>query len=142
MTTPRTAQFHELTDDTALTMLTAAVAMARQIDVPECIVIVDMRGRTIASLRMTGAKFLSLASATAKAVTAASGQTPSGGIPEQFENLAAHATSGELTNLRGGLPVFIEGNACGAIGVGSGSPDQDLQVANAALAAVGADPQN
>lgn len=141
MTATRTTQLHELTDETALTMLNAAAAMARQIDVPECIVIVDLRGRTIASLRMTGAKFLSLASASAKAVTAASGQSPSGGIPEQFENLAAHATGGELTNLRGGLPVFIDGHACGAIGVGSGSPEQDLKVAEAALAAVEATAQ-
>jgi len=132
----RTTVIHELTDDAALTMINAAVARARDIGVPECIVIVDVRGRVIASLRMTGAKFASLETATAKAVSAASNRVASGAIPAQFENLVALATHGQITNLQGGLPIVIDGELCGAIGVGSGSPDQDLEVAHAALAVV------
>jgi len=95
----RTTVIHELTHDAALTMLNAAV-------------------RVLASLRMTGAKFASLETATAKAVSAASNRVASGAIPAQFENLVALATHGQITNLQGGLPIVINGDLCGAIGVG------------------------
>jgi len=49
----------ELTHTAALEMLSAAIAAAESIDQPQCIVIVDKSGETLASIRMTGAKFLS-----------------------------------------------------------------------------------
>jgi len=41
--------------------------------------------------------------------------------------------------LPGGLPIAFDGDVIGAIGVGSGTGDQDIAVGNAALAAIGAD---
>jgi uncharacterized protein GlcG (DUF336 family) len=38
-----------------------------------------------------------------------------------------------MVNLKGGLPIMSEGHVIGGIGVGSGTGDQDLQVASAAL---------
>ena len=43
---------------------------------------------------------------------------------------------GKLTNLLGGLPVIVEGHVIGAIGVGSGTGEQDLEVAKAMVAAL------
>jgi len=40
-----------------------------------------------------------------------------------------------MTNLKGGLPLLVEGQVVGGIGVGSGTGDQDLAVAEAAVAA-------
>jgi len=45
----------------------------------------------------------------------------------------ALATDGDLVNIKGGLPIMTEGRVIGGIGVGSGTGDQDLEVANAAL---------
>ena len=125
-----------LTHRAALMMLERAVAKAEEIGQPQCIVIVDASGETLAQLRMDGAKFLSLKSARAKARTAASIGQPSGSIPEEVGLLIAAATEGEVTRLRGGLPIVVEGVLVGGVGVGSGSPAQDCAVAEAALAAL------
>ena len=86
--------------------------------------IVDASGVDLASLRMSGAKFCSLDTARAKAVTAASNRVPSGGIPAEFAPAVASATGGMVTNLRGGLPIKIGDTFLGGIGVGSGTPEQ------------------
>lgn len=128
----------QLTHSASLTMLTAAAAKAEEIGQPQCIVIVDASGETLAQLRMSGAKYLSMRSATAKARTAASIGAPSDAIPEAVGPAIAAATNGHVTRLAGGMPVIIEDTLVGGIGVGSGSPDQDKQVALAALDAIGA----
>lgn len=123
-----------LTHAATLAMLQAAVAKAEEIGQPQCIVIVDASGETLVQFRMTGAKFLSLKSARAKARTAASIGAPSDAIPEQVGPAIAAATEGDVTRLGGGLPILADGAVVGGIGVGSGSPDQDIAVADAALA--------
>lgn len=129
----------DITHETALKMLSAACDAARETGRDQCIVIVDTRCVVVASVRMDGGKVLSLRSATAKAMTAASNNAPTGGMPTEFAANLAAATDGAVTNLRGGLPIRFGGTPAGAIGIGSGTPDQDVAVAQAALAAVGAD---
>ncbi len=128
-----------LTHTGAMTMLSAAIATAEEMGVPQCVVIVDQSGETLAEIRMTGAKFLSRKSARAKALTAASIGAPSDRIPEPVRPAIAAATEGMVTGLSGGLPIRKDGQVIGAVGVGSGTPEEDLKVARAALAAIGAD---
>ncbi|MGA1801698.1 GlcG/HbpS family heme-binding protein [Rhizobium sp. HT1-10] len=123
----------------ALQALSAAVDKAVAIGVPQCIFIVDTSGETIASLRMDGAKYLSMHTARAKARTAASINAPTGSMPFEFGAAAGIASQGGVTHLPGGLPIRFGGKAVGGIGVGSGSGEQDFEVARAALAAIGAD---
>lgn len=120
-------------------MLNAAVMTADSVGQPQCIVIVDASGCELAVLRMTGSKFLSLKSARAKAVTAASIGGASTNIPDAVRPLIALASDGNVTGLPGGLPIVVDGEVLGGIGIGSGSGDQDIAVANAALAAIGAE---
>ena len=127
-----------LTHTAALTMLQAAAQKAEAISQPQCIVIVDASGELIAEIKMTGAKFLSRKSASSKARTAASICAPSANIPEAVRPAIAAATDGNVTGLAGGLPIIKDGMCVGAIGIGSGSPDQDLMVAIVALEAVDA----
>ncbi|MEM6617345.1 MAG: heme-binding protein [Pseudomonadota bacterium] len=127
-----------LTHSAVLKMLAAAATKAEEIGQPQCIVIVDASGETLGQLRMTGAKFLSLKSARSKARTAASIGAPTTNIPEAVGPAIAAATQNEITRLGGGLPINLDGQILGGIGVGSGSPDQDIAVAEAALAAIGA----
>lgn len=123
----------------ALKALAAAVQQATEISVPQCIFIVDCSGETIASVRMDGAKYLSMHTARAKARTAASINAPTGSMPFEFGTSAGVASQGGVTPLPGGLPIRFGGRLAGAIGVGSGTGEQDFQVGRAALHAIGAD---
>ncbi len=129
-----------LTDAALLTMLAAAQEAAAGMGQPQCVVIVDASAVDLASLRMAGAKVLSMRSARTKACTSASTGGPSASIPESVRLAIAAATDGAVTGLPGGLPIKRNGVLLGGIGVGSGTGDQDVAVARAALAAVGADP--
>jgi len=128
-----------LTHAGVMAMLTAAIAQAEAMAQPQCIVIVDASGELLGEIRMTGARFLSRKSALAKALTAASIGAPSENIPEAVRPAIGMASGGAVTGLKGGLPIRINGDVVGGIGVGSGTGDQDAEVARAALAAIGAD---
>ncbi|MFA9232036.1 MAG: heme-binding protein [Microgenomates group bacterium] len=128
-----------LTDAAVLEMLTAAQAKAVAMGQPQCIVIADTSAVVLGSLRMLGARVLSMRSATAKARTSASTGNLSGALPEAVRVTIAVATDGTMTGLPGGLPIRFNGVLVGGIGVGSGSGAQDEEVARAALAAIGAD---
>ncbi|MGB3515594.1 MAG: heme-binding protein [Elainellaceae cyanobacterium] len=126
----------ELTHAAAQVILQGAIAKAESMGVPQCIAIVDAGGNLLVFLRMDGAKVLSQLSATQKAITAASSRVPTGGVPEDVELKLAFATGGQLTNLKGGLPIVIHGQVVGAIGVGSGTGDQDVEVGQAGIDAL------
>ena len=127
-----------LNDAAILTMLRAAADKAHAMGQPQCIVIVDPSAVDLAVLRMAGARVLSLRSARAKAQTAASTGKPSDAIPEAVRAAVASATEGAMTGLPGGLPIWWGGVLLGGIGIGSGTGAQDVEVAQAALAAIGA----
>jgi glc operon protein GlcG len=124
----------KLTHAGALQLLAAAVARATEMQQPQCIAVVDDGCNLLAFVRMDGAKVLSETSALAKARTAASSRVPTGKTAADLETRLALATGGQVTNLKGGLPIVVDGHVIGGIGVGSGTGDQDTEVANAALA--------
>ncbi|RUX22608.1 heme-binding protein [Mesorhizobium sp. M7A.F.Ca.US.011.01.1.1] len=123
----------------ALRALTSAVEHATKMGVPQCVVVVDASGETIASVRMDKAKYLSMHTARAKARTAASINGPTGNMAVEFGVAAGIASNGGVTHLPGGLPIRFGGLLAGAIGVGSGTGDQDFEIGRAALTAIGAD---
>jgi len=126
-----------LTLDGAQKLLAAAKDKAQSMGVPQCIAIVDAAGHLLAFARMDGAKYISRGSAERKAVTAAATAQPTGGVqPPEAAVQLAFATDGRRINLPGGLPIIIEGQVVGGIGIGSGKGEEDLEVAKAALAAL------
>jgi glc operon protein GlcG len=125
-----------LTHEGALRVLHAAVDRAAALATPQCIAVVDERGRLLAFVRMDGAKFLSVQTAQRKALTAADRRTATGGVEAGHDLKLALVTDGRLTNLKGGLPIVVDGQVLGAIGVSSGSGEEDLEVAKAGLAAI------
>ena len=125
----------KLTIEGAMKLLDAAMAKARDMKVPECIAVVDAGGHLLAFARMDGAFALSIDTALVKAMTAASYGIPTGDIAAGVDIKLAIATQGKRVNLPGGLPVIVDGHVIGAIGVGSGTGEQDKEVAKAALAA-------
>lgn len=129
----------KLTYEGARVALDAAIAKAKEMGVPQDIAVVDDGGHLLAFARMDGAKILSIHTSQTKALSAASLRQPTNRLPPSEEGRLAFATGGKLTNLKGGLPIIIDGICVGAIGVGSGTGDQDIEVARAALAALGAE---
>src|SRR3954462_14234067 len=123
----------KLTYEGGRQLLAAAVAHAQKTGVPQCIAVVDEGCNLLAFARMDGARVLSIMSAQRKAMTAATTGKPTGDIQRDIELKLAIATDGTMVNLMGGLPIIIEGQLIGGIGVGSGSGEQDREVANAAL---------
>jgi uncharacterized protein GlcG (DUF336 family) len=112
------------------------MAKAKEMGVGQCISVVDAGGHLLAFVRMDGAFSQSIDTSLMKAMTAASYGIPTGDIAAGVDLKLAIATQGKRINLPGGLPVIIDGHVIGGIGVGSGSGEQDRQVANAALGAL------
>jgi glc operon protein GlcG len=117
-------------------VLQAAIERANAMDTPQCVAVVDAAGQLLAFVRMDGAKFLSIRTAQRKAITAANRRTATGGIEPAHAVELALATDGHVTNLKGGLPIEVDGHVVGAVGVSSGSGQQDLEVAKAGVAAI------
>ncbi len=134
-----TVESVKLTHEGALALLHAGIAKAKAIGVPQCIIVVDASGEVLASVRMDGAKFLSLRTAHTKARTAASSNNMTGALGNEAALAASISSKGAMTILKGGLPIRFNGKLAGGIGVGSGTGDEDIEVARAALAAIGAD---
>ena len=49
---------------------------------------------------------------------------------------AAAASGGKITTLKGGVPIVVNGQVIGAVGVGGGSGEQDAEVAKAGIQAL------
>jgi uncharacterized protein GlcG (DUF336 family) len=140
---PDVAPGARLTHEGALNVLRAAIAKAEALSAPQCIAVTDAGGRLLAFVRMDGAKFLSIRTSLRKAMTAASQRAPSGQATH-----AAHdgegdhglriglVTGGRLTRLEGGFPIVVRDDLVGAIGVSSGSSEEDIAVADAGVAAI------
>jgi len=119
-------------------LLAGARAKSEEIGVPMCIAIVDESGNLVAFERMDGGKVTSITIAIDKAYTAAAakratheyGQASQPGNPAYGIN---SAIGGRLMVVAGGLPVIVEGAVVGGIGVSSGTPAQDQQVAQAGI---------
>jgi glc operon protein GlcG len=126
----------------ARAVLAAAESKANAMRVPMNISIVDEGGHLLAFARMDGVKISSIAVAMTKAVSASlrrtpSGPTPSAADPNVILTLGlSFSTNGNLTGIRGGLPLFVEGQCVGSIGVSGGTEDEDVQVAQAGVDAM------
>jgi glc operon protein GlcG len=125
-----------LTHEGALRVLEAAMTRAAEMERPQCVSVVDAGGRLLAFVRMDGAKFLSIRTSQRKAMTAANRRTATGGIRPEHAIELALVSSGDVTNLKGGLPIEVDGQVIGAVGVSSGSGREDLEVAQAGVAAI------
>lgn len=128
---PLSQNKHQLTYEGAATAIKAAVAKCRELSAPECIAVVDAAGNLLAFARVEGAAVLAREPAIAKAATSAALGIPTGQIPFEFGANLAFASHGGIANLGGGFPIVFRNEVLGAIGVGSGTTEQDVAVAEA-----------
>ncbi len=122
----------------AYAIIAAARAKAADMGVPMCIAVTDESGNLIAFERMDGAKITSINLAIDKSYAAAGVNKGTHALGEVSQpGKPAYGLSstlgGRMVVVAGGLPVFSGEEVVGAIGVSSGSPAQDLEVAEAGL---------
>jgi len=130
-----------LTLEGARAILAAAESKAREIKVPQNIAIVDEGGHLLHFARMDGAKLSAVEIALTKARSAALRRVPTGPSPASDPNVMnslglALASDDRLTCLRGGLPLMVDGQCVGGIGVSGGPDAQDVLVGQAGVDAL------
>ncbi len=117
----------------------AAEKQAAQMSVPECIAVVDPGGDLLAFSRMDGARPGSIEIALTKARSAARRRRATaeeGGGDALTTVRIALASQLGVTGVGGGVPIAIDGQIVGAVGVSSGTSDEDVTVAQAGIAAL------
>jgi len=103
------------------------------------IAIVDDGGHLLSLQRLDGAAPLSAHIAPAKAKTSAMGRRET----KIYEDIINNGRTAFVTvpcvdgMLEGGVPVLVDGQVIGAVGVSGVKSDQDAQIARAGIAALG-----
>lgn len=128
-----------LTQTEVARIVAAAREEARQQQWAVSIAVVDDGGHPLALERLDGCAPIGAYICVEKARTAALGRRESQGYEEMINNgrtafLSAPQLSGMLS---GGVPIQVDGQIVGAIGVSGVKPDQDVQIARAGVAALG-----
>lgn len=96
------------------------------------IVVVDDGGHPLALERLDGCAPSSAYIATEKARTSALGRRESKGYEDMVNGgRYAFLSAPLLTSLEGGVPIIVDGQVIGAVGVSGVKSDQDAQVAKA-----------
>ena len=140
------AKTHRLTTDGAKQMMAAATAKAEEHGVAATVVIVDGGGHLILVERMDGGRFHTVHSSTTKAICASSNKRPTttkGAVGQELDTLhavglALAAGPERWTAMEGGMPVIVEGECIGGIGVSGGNWEADQEIAEVAVKAIGA----
>jgi uncharacterized protein GlcG (DUF336 family) len=127
-----------LSVDEAKILVDGAEAKSREIEVPMCIAVADESGNLIAFTRMDGAKISSISIAIDKAFTGAAARKGT----HEYNQLCVpgkstfgiHVTNqGRFSIIGGGLPIVIEGEVVGGVGISAGTAEQDQVVAQGAV---------
>ncbi|TMJ25033.1 MAG: heme-binding protein [Alphaproteobacteria bacterium] len=140
------ADAKRLTHAGARKMMTTAIESAREAGVAISCCITDAGGHVIVLERMDGGRFHTLHSCSTKAVCAASNKrstTAQGAAGQHLDvmhaiGLALAAGPDRWTAMEGGVPVLLDGECIGAVGVSGGDWQTDLRIAQAAVSAIGA----
>ena len=133
--------YETLTLDDAKRMLSAAEAKATSLGLPYNIAVVDAGSHLLAFVRQDGALIGSIDLAIDKAVTARIFDKSTA----ELAHLAGpggplfgidQSNAGKVVIFGGGIPVTLNGSIVGAVGASAGTVEQDIAVAEAAIAAL------
>ena len=129
-----------VTAEEARRVIDAAAAKATEIGQPMDVAVVDAGGNLKAHVRMDGANIGSITIAINKAYTAIAFQCETGDLqgltrPDGPIYGLNDAHGGRLVVFPGGIPLVRNGDIVGAVGVSTGTIEQDQEVAEAGVAA-------
>jgi glc operon protein GlcG len=120
----------------AQTVLQAARETAQRRNAPSAIAVVDPAGDLLAFQRMDRVRPASADLAIEKARTAARLQRPTAEIEDNINHGRTAFVTADIMALRGGVPIRVNGEVVGAVGVAGLSKDTDTAIANTAAAAL------
>jgi uncharacterized protein GlcG (DUF336 family) len=131
----------QLTSEQAQAVLEGAQARSREIGIPVNIAVLDAGAHLKAFNRMDGAVLGSIDVSIGKARTSVLFQTTSEAVWDYCKPGAPapglENSNGGLTTFAGGIPLTgPDGTMIGAVGVSGGAVSQDLDIAQAAAAAL------
>ena len=124
--------------DEAQILIEGAAAKAREIGIPMCVAVSDESGHLIKFERMNGGKISSISIAIDKAATGAIARNGTH-VYNQLcvpgsPTFGIHITNGgHFSIIGGGLPVLVDSEIVGGVGVSSGTAEQDRICAEAAI---------
>ncbi|MHA6792341.1 GlcG/HbpS family heme-binding protein [Pseudonocardia bannensis] len=128
-----------LTFADAQRILAAGLARAEEIGQPMNIAVVDAGGHLLAFGRQDGAIRASIDISQRKALTAVLMNAPTAALTPLVqpgaELYGLEQTAGGMVAFGGGIPIYRDDELVGAVGVSAGSVEQDVTVAEAAVAA-------
>ena len=135
-----------LTHHGAKHMAAIAVERAQTAGIAIAVAVADAGGHLVVLERMDGGRFHTVHSATTKAVCAASNKRPTSARGAQAQPLdVAHAIGLALaagperwTAMEGGVPVLVDRECIGGVGVSGGDWETDARIAREAVEAIGA----
>ncbi|WP_116135354.1 heme-binding protein [Trinickia diaoshuihuensis] len=118
-------------------IMAAARTEAHKHGWPVAIALVDDGGHPLALLRLDGASPASAAIAMEKARTSALGRRESKAYEDMINGGRTAFLSAPLAGtLEGGVPVLVDGQVVGAVGVSGVKSEQDAQVAKAGIQSI------
>ena len=118
-------------------ILQAARSEAQQQGWAVAIAVVDHGGHPLALERLDGCAPIGAYIATEKARSAAIGRRETKGYEDMVNGgRSAFLSAPLVTSLEGGVPVLVDGQVVGAVGVSGVKAEQDAQVAKAGIAAL------
>ena len=120
----------------AQTVLQSAKESAQRRNAPVAIAVVDPAGDLLAFQRMDRVRPASADLAIEKARTAARLQRPTAEIEDNINHGRTAFVTADIMALRGGMPIRVNGEVVGAVGVAGLSKETDTEIANIAAAAL------
>mgnify|MGYP001821157127 CR=1 FL=1 len=137
-TRPKVATAPRLTLAGADALVAAAREKADELGVAVVIHVADHGGHPLALARMDGSPTFSLVVAAKKAWTAVAAGDDTRRLASAFigDDTLLHGVAGnvdELIPVGGGVPVMVDGEVAGAIGVSGATEEQDHDIAQAAV---------
>jgi len=140
------AESKRLTHQGAKKIMATALELAGQAKIAIACAIVDAGGHVILIERMDGGRFHTVHSCTTKAVCAASNRRPTtakGAAGQDLDvshaiGLALAAGPERWTSMEGGVPVLVDRECIGGVGVSGGDWETDLRIAKLAVESIGA----
>ena len=136
---PSTFARRALSYEAAATMVAPAIAPAAELGCQQNVARVDEGGNLKAFGRMDGAPLLGVEGCQRKAFTSLFGagtQDLYQAIKDDQSLVVGLSHFSRATLVGGGLPILVEGEVIGGIGVGGGSVDQDVACSQAGLDAL------
>src|SRR5246500_342883 len=113
-------------------VLQAAKASAQRRTAPSAIAVVDPAGDLLAFQRMDRVRPASADLAIKKARTAARLQRPTTEIEDSIDHGRTAFVTANIPALRGGVPIRVNGEVVGAVGVAGLSKETDIEIENTA----------